>query len=318
VLGGAAPPIPACAPPFLPAVAIGLAPADDVNALESFVNACPVAPGLDPAPDGDGINGMVCDNCPFVFNPDQTDSDGDAAGDACDPCTDIDVDGFGNPGFPNACAVDLCPFVPGPNVDTDGDGRADECDNCPLAPNATQADADFDGAGDVCDPCPNIVGGIPSPMTVKRVLLIYGGTGPGSGDDKPKGIKMEFSAGLPFDPDSTEDVHVTFSDADVVPTLFTAELVAGAPWTQLSTAPNKWKYVDATAPQGVRVVLIKEDASVPGDYVMKVVGKNADVAGPLVGGSVTTTIEFEAGGAGQCFQGVNAICTSSASKDKCL
>src|SRR4030095_10799463 len=53
VIGGGIPAFPPCPPVFLPAGAIGLAPAtDDVDALESFVNPCPVAPGG--APDGDG------------------------------------------------------------------------------------------------------------------------------------------------------------------------------------------------------------------------------------------------------------------------
>ena len=38
--------------------------------------------GADPS-GADGI-GDACDNCPFAFNPVQTDSDGDGTGDACD------------------------------------------------------------------------------------------------------------------------------------------------------------------------------------------------------------------------------------------
>jgi hypothetical protein len=153
VLGGI-PPLPACAPPILTAGAIGLATTDNVTALESYANACPVTPGSGSDPDGDGIG--VCDSCPTVFNPAQTDDyDGDAVADACDPCTDSDGDGLGNRGFPNTCPVDLCPFVAGPNTDSDGDGIGDVCDNCPSVANPSQADADNDQIGDACDICPS-------------------------------------------------------------------------------------------------------------------------------------------------------------------
>lgn len=85
------------------------------------------------------------DNCPFVFNFEQADSDGDGLGDVCD-CGDVACDcGFQAP-------------------DGDGDGYPDACDNCPLEANsdppqdntlgALISDIDKDGVGNVCDACP--------------------------------------------------------------------------------------------------------------------------------------------------------------------
>ncbi|MBD3258167.1 HYR domain-containing protein [candidate division GN15 bacterium] len=125
-------------------------------------------------PDQDGRPSWD-DNCPAVGNADQADADGDGIGDLCDECTDLDGDGFGDPGFPaSTCGEDNCPAVgnPGqddadgdrsgdlcdPCTDTDGDGfgdpgfAANQCpaDNCPQDHNPDQADADGDGIGDAC------------------------------------------------------------------------------------------------------------------------------------------------------------------------
>ncbi|MBL8742442.1 MAG: lamin tail domain-containing protein, partial [Myxococcales bacterium] len=94
--------------------------------------------------DGDGIPN-ASDNCPTVFNPVrpldggvQANFDGDADGDACDPCP-INAD------------TDICvPLAPG---DSDGDGVLNAMDNCPTDPNPGQEDADNDDKGDVCDDC---------------------------------------------------------------------------------------------------------------------------------------------------------------------
>jgi hypothetical protein len=116
---------------------------------------CPAVPNDNQADsDGDG-RGNECDNCPTVTNASQADADGDGTGDACDLCTDLDGDGFGNPGFAaNTCALDNCPAVANPGQeDADADGRGDLCDNCPTNSNPNQHDEDGDGIGDACDAC---------------------------------------------------------------------------------------------------------------------------------------------------------------------
>jgi hypothetical protein len=77
--------------------------------------------------DGDGFSDDK-DNCPNTKNADQTDTDQDGKGDACD-------------------------------TDDDNDGVLDTNDNCPLVANPDQADSDHDGIGDACDDSTSTGGG---------------------------------------------------------------------------------------------------------------------------------------------------------------
>ena len=77
------------------------------------------AVGLTVDRDGDGVPNSA-DNCIGSRNPNQSNADGDLAGDDCD-------------------------------LDDDNDSKIDAADNCPLKANTDQSDQDLDGAGDVCD-----------------------------------------------------------------------------------------------------------------------------------------------------------------------
>lgn len=108
--------------------------------------------------DGDGRLDTRLDNCQFVRNPKQIDSDRDGFGDDCPPVDD-DRDGVPNDN-------DNCPAAAnGDQADLDGDGLGDACDadddndqvadgadNCPRVSNPNQEDRDGDGIGAACDP----------------------------------------------------------------------------------------------------------------------------------------------------------------------
>ena len=82
--------------------------------------------------DNDSIEDVE-DNCPFIANTDQLDSDTDDIGDVCD-------------------------------LDDDNDGVLDSLDNCPLIVNSGQEDYNNNGVGDAC--------GDPPPLYIENISFV--------------------------------------------------------------------------------------------------------------------------------------------------
>jgi hypothetical protein len=128
------------------------------------VEAC-VQPAADD-PDLDGIRD-ACDNCPTVYNPDQTDANGNNIGDVCDcacqchsdpggPCDGIvadivDVVSAVNAAFRNTpAAPDPSPTCPMVTTDVDCSGGTDVVD---VVKFVNVAFRNMSAASQFCDPC---------------------------------------------------------------------------------------------------------------------------------------------------------------------
>lgn len=141
---------PGTVPTALPIGGTRLAPFDWVVFDEpNALLGVKIGPSIDDDRDDDGVRDAVLldgvppepDICPYDFDPDQIDTDGDGIGNACDD--DIDGDESCTPAADtteNDC-----------DSDDDNDGDLDGADNCPIHPNPDQADSDGDGDGDACD-----------------------------------------------------------------------------------------------------------------------------------------------------------------------
>ncbi|RYZ40697.1 MAG: amidohydrolase [Myxococcaceae bacterium] len=144
----------------------GVGDACDPCPLEAGTTACVASRGDDD--DHDGVPTWR-DNCAFVANADQKDTDSDGKGDVCDGC----------PTEAGTCsATDPSDF--------DYDGILAPGDNCPLVANPDQKDADGDGVGDECDPCP-----VPNPNGAACAVTVYDvKTTPTSGKTSLVGVKV--------------------------------------------------------------------------------------------------------------------------------
>jgi hypothetical protein len=138
-------------------------PDGDVDGHPDSVDNCPFQQNRNQV-DGDDYDdvGIVCDNCPDHFNPEQADRDNDGVGDICDLCPDTadpsNHDQDGN-GIGDACDPNQCNDENGDGVcsddefeeDSDGDGIPDGADSCPETPNRG-VDINENGIDDACDP----------------------------------------------------------------------------------------------------------------------------------------------------------------------
>jgi hypothetical protein len=152
------------------------------------------------------------DNCPDVPNTDQTDSNDDGTGDACeDGAPPVNTDGDGVvfndacPQEPGTVSAQGCPGAAADSnhdgvpdmFDSDRDSIANARDNCPTRSNRDQADADRDRIGNACDSTPRgpDADGDGRPLLDDKCPTVYAKTATGCPVPPPRVIKDSDSDG---------------------------------------------------------------------------------------------------------------------------
>lgn len=270
-----------CPAPFVPSAALGLVPADNVDAIAINFDA-----------DGDNV-GDSCDNCEGTPNNDQLDGDGDGDGDACDNC----------------------PLVANPTQsNVDGDPLGDVCDNCPTVPNPGQEDGDGDGLGDACDPCFGMFSDRTFAATAPKPKLQLSkiNTDLTIGDDKLT-LNGEFVSATPFSSLDLEGegarIVVTNSmggpeiDVTLPPGTFAGNGTQG--WS-LSGNHKTWLFrdKDGVLDNGIsQFKLVDKSSKAPNRVLVVITGKGGDYPVIPADSPVNATIvlgDAAAGAAGMC------------------
>jgi hypothetical protein len=228
------------------------------------LSSCPSSSDSDE--DNDGTP-KCAENCPQVPNPDQTDTDGNGTGDACNDFEDRDGDDF-------ADSLDNCPAQPNPsqeNSDLDGFGAACECND--------SYSRVFPGAREVCDGVNNDCNHPTWPSLVDTIDSDADGDGLKAceGDNCPAVFNP---AQVDRDEDGLGDLCDLFPDDPGNPIAFTVNTTRDA----IDRDPADWSCADELGDCTLRAAIMQSNAlpgqqtvSLPvGTYALTILGPDED------------------------------------------